>query len=291
MKQRGIWIAICLILIIGSSFTGYVRRYTGGSGEKALLESGISDRQDNDITSREAGILTPETEKVLPGNPAAREKIAPFSLSALEMDESGAESETGKERSVQSQSPAPLAADAFVATASDIGPQKQAASYAGAARDVSPAAAGDIMKAGDNQEANMAVAEEAGQDSVNNSALTRLLELDNQIARNRAKETDWTASAKKNSAESEWKLWETEIQRMLGILKEHLDDQQQEALMQQQRDWMRSREEQAVDASKKQRGTSMEEIHYSRSLTELTRARAYELAEIYGEYFQESKKP
>ena len=78
---------------------------------------------------------------------------------------------------------------------------------------------------------------------------------------------------------------------MLGTLKECLDEQQQDTLMQQQRDWMRNREGQAVDASKKQRGTSMEEVSYNRSLAELTRARAYELAEIYGEYFKESKKP
>ena len=92
-----------------------------------------------------------------------------------------------------------------------------------------------------------------------NTALARLQELDSQIARNRAEDTDMTANSQRAAAESEWRLWETELQRMMEILKEKLDRTQQDTLMRQQREWIRSREEQAVEISRKQMGSAMEE--------------------------------
>ena len=286
MKQRGIWIAICLILVIGSSFTSYVRKYTGGEGEASFTELEISNRKDNFATSREPAVIQQEAEETLSEASVAREQISPFSLIAPK--EPGVAA--AMEPEPHAGELAPLTAEIPIATSSDIEEKKQADSQAKTSRIVSPAAKdnGEIWEGLEGQKMETGVVSE---ESESNSALIRLRELDNQIARNRAKETERTASASKNSAESEWKLWETEIQRMLGTLKECLDEQQQDTLMQQQRDWMRNREGQAVDASKKQRGTSMEEVSYNRSLAELTRARAYELAEIYGEYFKESKKP
>lgn len=124
-----------------------------------------------------------------------------------------------------------------------------------------------------------------------NTALVRLQELDEQIARNRAGETEMTANSQKASAESEWRLWETEMQRSLTFLKDSLDQEHQEELMKQQKEWMRSREIQAVNASQKQLGSTLEEIGYSRSLAESTRARAYELAETYEDFFDETLQP
>lgn len=120
-----------------------------------------------------------------------------------------------------------------------------------------------------------------------NPALVRLWELDGQIERNRARESESTTSSRKAVAESEWMLWESELQRILGVLKEKLDEDAQEELMYEQLEWMKSREEEAVDASKKQLGSTMEEVNYNRSRAELTRARAYELAETYHEFFAE----
>lgn len=115
-----------------------------------------------------------------------------------------------------------------------------------------------------------------------NQLLNRLQELDDQIARNRSRETEATAISQKTLAESEWTLWEAELQRILVMLKESLDPEEQEILMQQQKEWMRSRESQAVDAAKNQMGSTMEEVNYNRSLADLTRARVYELAKDYG---------
>ncbi len=72
---------------------------------------------------------------------------------------------------------------------------------------------------------------------------------------------------------------------MIEHLKEKLDRDQQDQLMRQHREWIRSREEQAVEASQKQMGSAMEEVSYSRALAELTRERSYQIAQIYEEFF------
>lgn len=120
-----------------------------------------------------------------------------------------------------------------------------------------------------------------------NVALFRLNELDEQLKQNSYQGTDVTTNSRIAFAENEWQLWESELQRILGVLKEKLDPQAQESLMYQQIEWMKSREEKAVNASQKRIGSAMEEIHYNHSLAELTRARAYELAETYGEFLTE----
>lgn len=125
------------------------------------------------------------------------------------------------------------------------------------------------------------------EDDKENPVLLRLQELDEQIARNRAREAETTANSRKASAESERKLWEGEMQHMLGILKEHLDANQQDELMLQQKDWMKDRESRAIAASEKQAGGAMEELNYSMTLAEITRSRAYELAEIYSPFLSE----
>ncbi|MCI8865111.1 MAG: DUF1311 domain-containing protein [Lachnospiraceae bacterium] len=117
-----------------------------------------------------------------------------------------------------------------------------------------------------------------------NGVLLRLMELDGQIAKNHTEEKDITANSRKAAAESERKMWEGEVQYILGVLKERLDTAQQEELMLQQKGWMKDRESQAIAASRKQAGGSLEELNYSMALAEITRQRAFELAEGYSSF-------
>lgn len=133
----------------------------------------------------------------------------------------------------------------------------------------------------------MTEATDPSESMAENAVLLRLQELDEQLTQNQYRKSEIPANSRIAFAENEWRMWESELQRILEVLKEKLDPKVQESLMYQQIEWMKSREEKAVDASQKQIGSAMEEVNYNRSLAELTRARAYELAETYSEFLTE----
>lgn len=117
------------------------------------------------------------------------------------------------------------------------------------------------------------------------SALVRLQELDRQIEKNRAGETDATANARKAAADNELRLWESELSRILETLGEVLDEEQKTELMNAQKQWLIDRESLAASASRKQ-GGALEELEYTMALADAARARAYELAAVYASYME-----
>lgn len=121
------------------------------------------------------------------------------------------------------------------------------------------------------------------EDAAVNAVMTRLMELDEEIARSHIGEQDTTTNSLKAVAESERKLWESELERFLGILEEKLPTEERDALFLEQKTWIREREDKAVAASRKQTGSALQELEYNRSQTETTRSRTYELAERYSE--------
>lgn len=119
------------------------------------------------------------------------------------------------------------------------------------------------------------------------SYVKRLEELDVQIARKRTVSSDTTANTLKASAESEKKLWETELKRILDILEKNFDAEEADALFLEQKEWIRNREDTAVEDSKKQSGSAMEEVEYNLSIAKITRERVYELANEYADILDE----
>lgn len=126
------------------------------------------------------------------------------------------------------------------------------------------------------------------EDAASNETIDRLTELDQQIELERAGRTAG-ANASKAGADSECKLWEAEIERMLTQLESELTDEEMDQLFQKQKEWAQNREKQADAASQKQSSTSLQELAYYTALTESTRARAYELAGTYGELLNETE--
>lgn len=121
-----------------------------------------------------------------------------------------------------------------------------------------------------------------------NTYISRLEELDEKISENNS-ETAGTTNLLKSAAEQEHELWEQEMQRILSILDEKLPDSEKEELIRGQKLWMRSRESAALEASGKQRGSSLEEVEYILSYSESTRSRTYELAEEYAVVLAEAE--
>lgn len=117
---------------------------------------------------------------------------------------------------------------------------------------------------------------------------TRLQELDQQIEKNHENDKSSTTNARRAAAETERKLWQTELDRILDRLKERLPDEDWQRLAAEQNKWLITREEQAVPAAARNSST-MEELEHQISLAESTRERAYELAETYSQWLTETE--
>lgn len=132
-------------------------------------------------------------------------------------------------------------------------------------------------------------ADEADTGRETSSALLRLQDLDKQIEKNHAGEADATANARKASADNELRLWESEISRILETLAGVLDEEQKTELMSAQKQWMIDRDSAAAAASKKQIGSTLEELEYTIALADSARERAYELVSVYAAYLDEAE--
>jgi len=78
-----------------------------------------------------------------------------------------------------------------------------------------------------------------------------------------------------------YKKWDTELNEIYGLLKEQLSTEQMDKLREEQRNWIKHRDEAAREASLKYKGGSMESLEYVATQASLTRERCYELVAKY----------
>lgn len=109
----------------------------------------------------------------------------------------------------------------------------------------------------------------------------RLEELDAQIERMRAVETDNTVQSVKSAVRTEQEIWERELDVVYSLLAELLDDEEKEKLRVGQQQWIKERDRKARQALGKGSGASMESVEYSASIAGSTRDRVYELVGQY----------
>lgn len=109
----------------------------------------------------------------------------------------------------------------------------------------------------------------------------RLDELELQIQKMRSTETEATTYSMKTAAENELKLWDSELNNIYNDILTHLDEDQTQELVAAEREWMKERDARAVEAARRSAGGTLEGLEYTASLAESTRARAYELADMY----------
>lgn len=108
----------------------------------------------------------------------------------------------------------------------------------------------------------------------------RLRDLDTQIQKIRTEETDSNVYSIKTSAETELKMWESEMSTVYNALLNLLPEAEASQLVKEQQEWMKKRESRAMEGTGKNSG-SVESIGYAAALVKLTRARAYKLADLY----------
>ena len=255
-KNRGIWIVIGSILVIGILITLATNNFVKskenlpdsgkGAGQPAVLsqeaeESGSYGGQPELFSLEQADVPHEVSEdQVIAG------KERPST------DEAGSSPESGEMSfSVRSfESPAPQAETEAVI--SPISPDTKSRSSMLAA----PAdGTADYQK--------------------------HLSELDVQIKKMWKESGDSNTYSMKALADKELKLWTIELNAIYNTVSEKLGEEEKNQLEASQLEWLKSRDGKAEEAADKYSGGSLEELEYTASLAESTRTRAYDLAVRY----------
>lgn len=127
---------------------------------------------------------------------------------------------------------------------------------------------------------------ETALDSAYLQSKNRLEELDKQIQQMRDNQVESTAYSIKALADTELKLWETELSSIYMQIMDRLNSDEETALARDQRQWMNTRDAAAEKAAPQTSGGSIESAEYTASLAASTRQRAYDLLENYRNYLK-----
>lgn len=92
---------------------------------------------------------------------------------------------------------------------------------------------------------------------------------------------DTSTYAMKKVEGDRYDLWDTLLNEIYGILKEQLPSEEMVQLKEEQRYWIKHRDETAKEASLKYKGGTAEQLEYVAVLANLTEERCHELVEDY----------
>jgi uncharacterized protein YecT (DUF1311 family) len=92
---------------------------------------------------------------------------------------------------------------------------------------------------------------------------------------------DSSTYALKKVENDRWEIWDQLLNEIYGALKVQLSQEEIEQLREEQRNWIKSRDERALEASQKYKGGTQEQLEYVAVLANLTEERCYELVEKY----------
>lgn len=93
--------------------------------------------------------------------------------------------------------------------------------------------------------------------------------------------TDPSTYALKKVENDRWELWDELLNEIYGLLKEQLSAEEMNQLREEQRNWIKNRDDSALVASLKFKGGTQEHLEYAAVLANLTEERCYELVSDY----------
>lgn len=93
--------------------------------------------------------------------------------------------------------------------------------------------------------------------------------------------TDTSTYALKKVENDRWDIWDELLNEIYGVLKEQLSHKEMDQLREEQRNWIRYRDDCALEASLKYKGGTQEHLEYVAVLANLTEERCYELVSNY----------
>ena len=95
-----------------------------------------------------------------------------------------------------------------------------------------------------------------------------------------------TVQDEKAVAQYEYKLWDDELNYIYRELRSNLTEEEFDQLRQEEKAWLKVRDQTADSAAMAANTTNEQELHYTLSLTATTKERTYELAEMYFDYIE-----
>ncbi|MFS0820644.1 lysozyme inhibitor LprI family protein [Bacillus sp. 1P02SD] len=93
--------------------------------------------------------------------------------------------------------------------------------------------------------------------------------------------TDTSTFALKKVENDRWEAWDELLNEVYGVLKGQLSSEEMDQLRNEQRNWLKYRDDSALEASLKYKGGTQEHLEYVAVLADLTEVRCYELVEDY----------
>ena len=274
MKLKGIWVAIAVISVAGIGITDYSVRHLAAGGT-----SYVSEERMEQSVSGQADLALAEEAGAAEATEIAENAIGPEQAALAAGNEEISETEGATEAAGTSgkEDGSEEAAEAYTLSEQKIAAASADVSVLGNSGIAAQADMPDDAACG----AGTAMEKEETQAGTKAGILAQLAELDAQAEERRNAAADGSANTQKAAAEAERKIWENKMQSILETLEQQLSGDEKTAFFTEQRSWVRDREITAVANSKKQSGSTLEELEYIRSLRDLTRERVYALAKQY----------
>lgn len=91
--------------------------------------------------------------------------------------------------------------------------------------------------------------------------------------------SDSSTYALKKVENDRWEIWDELLNEIYGVLKEQLSAQEMDQLRNEQQNWIKYRDDTALEASLKYKGGTQEHLEYVTVLANLSEERCYELVE------------
>lgn len=120
---------------------------------------------------------------------------------------------------------------------------------------------------------------------------SRLSEMDKKLTAKAEESYKKPIADQKTIADEIWKFWDDELNAIYQELRRSLTQEEFDALREEERAWLRNRDELASKAAAAENSSSSSQnLAYTRSLAESTKSRVYELAEMFYSYCQTETK-
>ncbi len=290
-RNRGIWIVIGMILVIGVlvtlTTTSFInsKQHTADSQENRTISGSQppSDLEERHY-SKEQELFSAENNTLDKPARLQEEPVTP-KKAARSMPEAG---------NALTQQQTPSAADTQMPEKTDESPEQTQA-----APQIAQAASEVPAKESVQETVMSPKAPDTKYKFSNGSAHSEgtvdyekhLENLDEQIRKIRDESGDSNTYSMKALADKELKLWNLEQNTIYETIARKLSDEERKSLEASQQAWIKSRDAKAEEAAKKYSGGTLEGLEYTASLAESTRARAYELVKEYTDVLSEEESP
>lgn len=291
-RQKGVWITIICILVIGVSLTKLTSDFVAsGTLETVAAENFENPTEAADTTQA----LTEMASSVIEGSGAPAAGRAGVSRSGERRasdGKAGGDSNEGTSALMEQ-----VQGDAVEEETAAAGPEMAGAPQAFAAM---PEAVPETVAASDTVKSPLEpaagpgyyqpVPESAG--ASDESGYTaeeykkRLDQTAAQIAQYREVPNDSSANFAYVASEYEWDLWDSELNTLYGIFRIRMTEEEAEKLKQEELEWLKERDVAADRAAAKTNSQNSRSTAYLEASARKTRERCYELLESYSEVLE-----